>query len=240
MLEILFSIIIIFLMIIIAAVILNYNYQIEFKYENNFILSFLISTSFYSYKFAKYSEGNYSIKKTKINFLGIKKEYIKQIEKDSLNNNKNKQKTDSSKKKSEAKNNQKNNKKKIKDIKDKFTTGAVLASKDNLEHIFFFIIDLLKELKSDKFTLLLNLSFSDPYYNGLILAYYYSIKNIVELKNFEIEVDWWETKFKFNSIIKGEIIPFKILFLVFKFIFSLQTIRFLVDFIKIKREKRVV
>ncbi|MFW5987881.1 MAG: hypothetical protein ACOCQA_00410 [bacterium] len=230
MLEILFSIMIIFLMIIIAAVILNYNYQIEFKYENNFILFFLISTSFYSYKFTKYSEGDCSIKKTKINFLGIKKEYIKQIEKDILNNKKNKQKIGSSKKKL----------KDIKDIKDKFTTGVVLASKENLEHIFFFIIDLLKELKSDKFSLFLNLSFSDPYYNGLISAYYYSIKNIVELKNFEIEVDWWETKFKVNSIIKGEIIPFKILFLVFKFIFSLQTIRFLVNFIKIKREKRVV
>lgn len=231
MLEIIFSLIIIIIMIIIIPLLLDYHYLIKFEYDSSLILFISISTSLYSYQLIRYPEESCLIKKSNINFLGIKKEYINRKEKDE-------QKISSSLKETKAEEKKKEKKNKIKDIKEKLKTGASLASKENLEHIFFFIIDLLKELKPDKFSLFLNLSFSDPYYNGLILGYYYSLKEILKLKNFKIEVDWFEPKFEANSIIKGEIIPVKILFTLFRFIFSMQSIRLLADFIKSKKKSR--
>jgi hypothetical protein len=218
-------------MIIIIPLLLDYHYLIKFEYDSSLILYISISTSLYSYQLIRYPGESGLIKKSSINFLGIKKEYINIKEKDE-------QIISSSLKKTKAEEKKKEKKNKIKDIKEKFNTGAALASKENLEHIFFFIIELLKELKPDKFSLFLNLSFSDPYYNGLILGYYYSFKEILKLENFKIKVDWFEPKFKTDSTIEGEVIPIKILFTVFKFIFSIQSIRLLVEFIKNKKKNR--
>lgn len=231
MLEILFSLIVIIIMIIIIPLLLDYHYLIKFEYDSSLILYISISTSLYSYQLIRYPEKSCLIKKSNINFLGIKKEYINRKEKDE-------QKAPSSLKENKSDEKKKEKKNKIKDIKEKFNTGAALASKENLEHIFFFIIELFKELKPDKFSLFFNLSFSDPYYNGLILGYYYSFKEILKLENFKIKVDWFEPKFKTDSTIEGEVIPIKILFAIFKFIFSIQSIRVLVDFIKNKKKNR--
>lgn len=231
MLEILFSLIIIIIMIIIIPMLLDYHYQIKFEYDSSLILFISISTSLYSYQLKRYPDKGCLIRKSNINFLGIKKEYIHRKEKDE-------RKTPSSLKENKSEEKKKEKKNKIQDIKEKFYTGAALASKENLEHILFFIIKLLKKLKPDKFSIFLNLSFSDPYYNGLILGYYYSLISILTLENFKIKVDWFEPKFKGNSIIEGEVIPIKILFVIFKFIFSMQSIRLFVDFIKNKKKKR--
>jgi len=239
MLQILFSLIIIFISIIIIPLLFNYQYKFKFKYHNNYNINIFISTSLYSFQFERYSEDNYINNKSYINFLGLKKEFIKRKSKEELKKEKEDKKIASPKtkeKKKEKKKSSKTKKKIIKNFKENFSDFSSFINRENFKHIFGFIITLLKKLKTKEFYLFLDLCFSDPYYNGIILAYYYSIKSTFNLNNFKLQVSWEEPKFEADSEIMGEIIPFTLLLTIFKFIFSPKSIRLIFNIIKSKNK----
>ncbi len=233
MLQIFFSLIIIILAIIVIPLLLNYHYKCKFSYDNNYNINIFLSTSLYSFQFERYAEDNYINNKSYINFLGLKKEFIKRKSKEELKKEKDDKKLASKKEKGkEKKKSSKSKKKFIKNIKENFSDFSSFINRENFEHIFSFVIDLLKELKPRGYNLFLAICFSDPYYNGLVLAYYYSIKSTFKLNDLEIEVSWDQPKFEVDSELMGELIPLNLLFLTFKFIFSPKSIRLIFSIIK--------
>lgn len=116
---------------------------------------------------------------------------------------------------------------KKKEPKDKsaFNFDFKLINKDNLNHIFSFILQMLKILKMDYLKLYLCFSFDDPYYNGLFLAYYYTIKEFFDYPDLKAEVNWQEVIFEADGSAGGKIIPAQIIFHLFKFIFSIKSIK---------------
>ena len=118
----------------------------------------------------------------------------------------------------------KNNKKESL-IKLKNNLGII--NQENLKHILNFLIQLFSKLRADKFKLELLFSTSDPYYNGLFLAFYYSIKEIFNFKNFRAEICWGEIKLETEIEIAGRIILSKLFFELLKFIFSFKTLKIL-------------
>lgn len=69
------------------------------------------------------------------------------------------------------------------------------------------------------------ISFADPYYNGIISAYYFSLKNIYPDLPIKIVVNWQEETFAGQGIISGRIIPIVFFYQLLIFIFSPHSIK---------------
>ena len=117
------------------------------------------------------------------------------------------------------------NKTKIK--KGKFSFPFQLITKANLLHILKFLLKLYNELKPDSIKVDLTIALSDPYYNGLILANYYSMKRVYPNLPVSISTCWDREVIEGQGKIKGKIKPIVIIFLALKFILSPQTLKIL-------------
>lgn len=197
----------IFIILLILFVIsLSYNYQFVIKYQEFISTEIFLGNKLINFRYKK-------SKNTQKNFIKILN-YKKEIKKENKNKDKNQEKIQ--KKIEKAKKDKDEN-----DNKFKFS----LINKKNLVHILKFILKIYKEIKPDLIKIDLNISLSDPYYNGLIMANYYSIKNAYP--NFPVSVStyWDQEVVEGKAEIKGQIKPILILFLILKFIFSPQTLK---------------
>lgn len=109
--------------------------------------------------------------------------------------------------------------------KSKFKFDFSLINKNNLNHIFKFILKLIKILKMDYLKLDLVFSFADPYYNGIFLAYYYTLKELFDYPVFKARINWQEVMLEAEGSAGGKIIPLKIIIYFLKFIFSIRSLK---------------
>lgn len=116
----------------------------------------------------------------------------------------------------------KNNKSEL----DLFTLIDLMKSK-NIRIILKFIQKIISHLKPEFFKLNLLLSFSDPYYNGLLLAYYYTLNELLRWQKITMTVNWQRPCFNADGKIGGRIVPIKIFFIFLNFIFSIQSLKIL-------------
>ena len=127
----------------------------------------------------------------------------------------------------------------IKKEKNKQSKGGFpykLINKKNINHILQFLIKFYKFIKPNSISLNLILGFSDPYYNGLILAYYSSLKGAYKNLPINITVNWQKEVSKGQGKISGKFVPISILFSILFFIFSPQTLKILWQYYKFKKQ----
>lgn len=135
----------------------------------------------------------------------------------------------------------KENKKEIEDKKDKdkkkFTFSFIksLITKENIKHVFNFLKDILNLIKPDKFKTDLLIGFDDPYNNGILSAYYYTLKSIYPKAPINITINWEKEKYNFKNVISGSIRPLSLFIRIILFIFSIQVIKTGVKIIRYKR-----
>ena len=226
-LSIILYILLILLILVILAISISYNYYIKTSYKDSFevytvIYTFLFEVSFIKNK--EKEEGYFKIFgfKKKFSSDSNKKteDFVEQKIKDKV-----KEKTKDIKKDKEDKN------------KKKFTFTFIksLISKENIKHIFEFLKDIIYMIKPDKFKTDLLIGFDDPYNNGILAAYYYTLKSIYPKIPFNIQISWEEEKYNFENVTKGNIRPISILIRIITFVFSAPVIKTGIKIFKYKR-----
>lgn len=196
-LTLLLLLIIIIILTIIIIISLPYNYQLQFSYHNKLSLIFNFNILFINFKYI-YSQKN---KKSYFSIFNYKKELENQAKK--------------------AKSKKIPRFKKIKNLN--FPRHIIV--KDNIDHLFLFLIKLLRKLKPQKFNLNLLISFSDPYYNGILLAYYQTIINNFPHFPINISIFWPEEYLEADGEISGRFMPITFIFTILYFFFSKKSIR---------------
>lgn len=222
MLHFIFFIIIFLILLIILIMIIPYHYFLKLSYKKEMYYQFNLSFLFVDI---------FLIKNKVQNFLSIKVFNLKKRVNLSLLSKSNKgkinksltkvKKVGSEKIKNTLSPSEDNKKKKL----IKFKRTLKIFNRDNLKHLLNFLIQLFSDLKADKFKLNLLFSAADPYYNGLFLAFYYSAKEILDLKNFKAEICWEEVKLEAELEILGRIILAELFFDFLKFAFSFKTLK---------------
>ena len=109
--------------------------------------------------------------------------------------------------------------------KSKFKFDFSLINYKNFNHLFKFFVKTIKILKPDYLKLKFLFSFDDPYYNGIFLAYYYSLKNLFDYPDIKAEINWQEVIFEAEGSAGGKIVPLESIWHFLKFIFSLKSLK---------------
>lgn len=219
-LQFIFLFFIFIILCILLLLVLPYHYDLYFNYDSSLIYRFSFSLFCLHFIFEGDSDGQLYL----IKFLNYQKRLItnnntitgyikdkseKAIEKKIKQDNETakKEKSDRQKKKSNF----------------KFDFG--LINRENLNHIFKFVVKMVKILKMDYLKLYLVFSFSDPYYNGIFLAYYYTFKELFDYPDLKVKINWQEVVFEAEASTGGKIIPLNIIWQLLKFIFSIKSLR---------------
>lgn len=203
MLQFLFFSIIFLIFVIILLLILPYHYILSFHYQEKLSYSFSFSVIFVKIIF----EGNLNKQSLFFKLFNFKKEM-------QFNENK------------VGKFIQNKSSKIIKEKTKKcFNFDFSLINRENLNHIFGFVIRILKILKMNYLKLNLVFSFADPYYNGIFLAYYYTLKELFDYPNFKVRINWEKKIFEVDGSTGGKIIPAKIIFEILKFLFTIKSLK---------------
>jgi hypothetical protein len=231
LLQFIFLLLIILIFSIFLLIALPYSYAFSFDYEQKLDFSFYFSVLIFKLDFKKI--GNQKLLYLEI--LNFKKKFSlnKLIEENAVTNfmqQKSKNFIQNKFKKISGENDKEINEEK----KSKFSFPFRIISRENLSHIFQFIINLIKKLKPDYLKLDLLFSLADPYYNGLFLAYYYTLKSLLDYPDIKAEINWQEVMFKGKGAIGGKIIPLLIIWQFIAFIFSLKTLKILWQLYKSK------
>lgn len=198
-LAILFFLLVFITFVILIILSLPYFYQYSFAYRDNLHHKIQIEKAIYKFTYISYKD--YS--KTSISVFNLKKEIIKYKDE----------------KKSEIKN------KKTDSVSRGFPWKII--SKDNIEDLLKFLIKIFKLIKPDDFRLDLLISLDDPYYNGLILAYYHSLKGVYLNFPVRLNINWQEEVVEGQGKIAGKIIPIVIFYHLLVFSLSPQTLKIL-------------
>lgn len=134
--------------------------------------------------------------------------------------------------------NYKKEKSKINENKEKSSSKIPfkLINKENINYIFKFLFNLYKEVKIEKinFDLLINLE--DPYYNGILLSSYYSIKEFYPKLPIKINISWEKEVNKAQGIIEGSFRPISIIYTIVIFIFSPHSLKLLWKYYKFRKK----
>jgi len=233
-LSIIFYIFLILFILVILAISIPYNYYISTSYQEYFEIHAVINTFLFKVVFIKNNKKEESYFK----ILGFKKIFSSNSNKkvENLVKKKIKDKVKKEKKKEIEDKKDKNKKDKDKN-KKKFTFSFIksLITKENIKHVFNFLKDILDLIKPDKFKTDLLIGFEDPYNNGILAAYYYTLKSIYPKTPINITINWEEEKYNFKNVINGSIRPLSLFIRIILFIFSIPVIKTGVKIIRYKR-----
>lgn len=236
LLQFLVLLLVILIFSIIALLSLSFHYQISFLYDQKLQYSFSGSVLFLTISAEKNAEATLLLLK----ILSFKKEFKLNnftVEANTVGNFIKNKTTDFIKEKFEKDEVVEEEKIKIekkKKKKSKFNFPLRLINKENLTHLFKFLVELIRTLRPDYLKLNLLFSFADPYYNGLFLAYYYTFKSLFDYPELKAAINWQEVMFKGNGSLGGSIRPIIIIWQFLVFLFSAKTLRFLWQLYKSK------
>ncbi|RAK09329.1 hypothetical protein C8C77_10631 [Halanaerobium saccharolyticum] len=222
MLQFLFLFLIFVIFFIILLLVFPYHYAFNFEYKKHLKLSFSCSLLFVQLIFSADSERRSLFLKV----LNFKKEL--NLEDNNLAKfieNKSKKVIKEKITNKIAKNKKRKQEESRTQSKSNFNFDFRLINKKNLKHIFKFIVKLLKILKMDYLKLDIIFSFADPYYNGIFLAYYYTLKELFDYPDFKVRINWQEVMFEAEGSTGGKIIPLQIIVHFLKFIFSIRSLK---------------
>lgn len=110
---------------------------------------------------------------------------------------------------------------------------------DNIKHILRFIKNILYLIRPRFLEINMLLGLEDPYHNGLLSAYYYTLKGMYPKMPINIDLNWEEEMFSSDGKLYGYIIPIQLLFKTILFIFSIKTIKIGWEVFKYYRKDKV-
>ena len=102
-----------------------------------------------------------------------------------------------------------------------------IINRDNLRHLGDFIISILKIIKPKEYSLEIFLGTSDPFYDGVFLAIYYSIVYPLAGNQIKLKTGWDEMIFTSRGSAAGRFRISELLYRFLIFILSPQTWRIL-------------
>ena len=195
---------------------LPYTYQFSFDTKNKHYYSILVSTLSFRLKYSKAKDYNI----TSISFLFFNKVIKKENESSKLSQEEKEELKEIKKKKSKKEKEEKN------EDSDKGFPFK-LITRDNISHIIDFLVKVFKLIKPDRYNLELILSFPDPYYNGLILAFYHSLISVYPNLSINLKVNWEKEVVESQGKAVGKIIPIILLIHLIIFVLTPKTIKIL-------------
>lgn len=104
------------------------------------------------------------------------------------------------------------------EAKNNTNKKLLIFIKDNLSKIINLIKDLYDIFKPDNLYFHFLLGAYDPYYNGLLLAFYHTIKGSKPDFPVEIDIDWSKEVFNSRGEIKGSFAGFRIIWEALRFL----------------------
>lgn len=197
---ILFFLLISIILFIFFIISLPYHYQFSFEYKDNLHLETQVDNIIFKIKYINLKDKTSTI----VNILNFQKK---------INKDKNKKIY--------------KNKDKKADKKSRKGFPFKIITVDNINHLLNFINNILKLIKPYYSNINLLISLEDPYYNGLILSYYHSIKSVYPNLPVQITVNWEEEVIEGQGKIVGKIVPIFVIYSLIIFILSPQTIKIL-------------
>ena len=217
-LNILFLIFLFLIFLLLILISLPYVFQLNFEYKEKFHYKIVVNNFFLKINHSS-------------NHTGKNKNYIKLFNYQHNIANKDKKKIENEKQ------NKKGNNKEKKIIKKKrrFRLYIKLFNKRNINHLLCFLLKIYNLIKPDDFCLNFFLSFDDPYYNGLLLAFYHSLKSNFPDFPLKITINWPEEVIEGRGKAAGKIIPVVIIYHLLFFLFSTQTLKILWQLYKSKK-----
>lgn len=224
LLHIIFFIVIFLILLIILTAVTPYYYFLKLSYKKKMYYQFNLSFLFIDIFLIKNKAQNFLIIKVFRFKKRLNLSLLAENNKKKINKSLTKVKNTGSEKIKNIFFSKENNKNKS---LINFKRNLKIFNRDNLKHLFNFLIQLFSDLKADKFRLDLLFSAADPYYNGLFLAFYYSAKEILDLKNFKAEICWEEIKLEAELEISGRIILAELFLDFLRFVFSFKTLKIL-------------
>ena len=111
-----------------------------------------------------------------------------------------------------------------------------LITKENISHIFKFLFSLYKKIRTDKVDLHILINLDDPYYNGILLSTYYSIKGVYPNLPIKININWQKEVNKAQGKIKGSFRPISLLYMIVIFVFSPRSLKILWQYYRFKKQ----
>jgi hypothetical protein len=111
-----------------------------------------------------------------------------------------------------------------------------LITKENLSHILKFLLSLYKKVKVNEIDFKFLINFEDPYYNGILLSSYYTIKGVYPNLPITIKINWEKEVSKAQGKIEGDFRPIIILYTILAFILSPRTLKILWKYYKFKKK----
>jgi len=206
----------IFLFLVLIS--LPYFFQLNIEYKEQFHYEIVVNNFF-----SKIKHSN--------NHTGKNENYIKLFNYQHNIANKDKKKIEN-KTQNKNDNNQGN---KIIEKKRKFRLYIKLFNRRNINHLLCFLLKIYQLIKPDDFCLNIFLSFDDPYYNGLLMAFYHSLKGCFPDFPLRITVNWQEEVIEGKVKAAGKIIPVVIIYHLLFFLFSTQTLKIIWQLYKSKK-----
>lgn len=202
----LFFLSLIFLFLILIS--LSYSFQLKLEYKEKFHYEIVVNNFFLRINRSS-------------NHTGKNKNYIK------LFNYQHNIATRDKKKRGKEKQNKNGNNQEKKIIKKirRVRSYIKLLNRRNINHLFCFLLKIYRLIKPDDFCLNFFLSFDDPYYNGLLLAFYYSLKGYFPDFPLKLTLNWQEEVIEGRGEAVGKIIPAVIIYHLLFFLFSTQTLK---------------
>jgi len=205
---ILIALLIIFLFILFLLII-PYKYSYQFVYDNG--LTYIITIKTYLFIYVK--EKNQNLIHKYIKILGYKKILKGKKRKKEIEKVVDEQK---------------------KEKKSEFPLSII--TKKNIMHLLRFIKDIINMIRPNSLKIKTIIGCEDPYHNGLLIAYYYSLKNTCPKLPINLSINWQQKKLHTEGIISGYILPIQILLKLLTFIFSIRTLKVVWKVIKYKRK----
>lgn len=102
--------------------------------------------------------------------------------------------------------------------KSYFNKEVLIFIKDNLSKIIELVKGLFDIFKPDHLCIYFLLGTYDPYYNGLILAFYHTIKGSKPDFPVKININWTKEVFNSHGEIEGSFIGARLIWKIFKFL----------------------
>ncbi|MFW6282126.1 MAG: hypothetical protein ACOC1O_04965, partial [bacterium] len=99
------------------------------------------------------------------------------------------------------------------------------ATRENINYIVKFIFDILRLIGPSRGGIKVAAGFEDPYYNGLLLGWYYSFKNIFYNLPVDINISWEKEVVEAEGELSGHIILVQLLWRIMDFLFSWRILK---------------
>ena len=197
------------LAVILLAVLWPFRYKIEYTYEEKLDYQIAAGAPVFSYRIDNLA----GQQESKIKVFGIPLSSDREKPEEKSKSSPSEKKTDKT---------SKNILVKLKSI-----YHDELYSKKNFVHIYDLLRDVFSLLKPKYYSFNITVGLPEPDLNGLLLAFYYSLKSPRPQFPVSLQINWEREVIESRGIISGSVIPLRLIWQLLRFLLSPTTLKLL-------------